>query len=135
MKRFEEIPHTADWSFRAFGRNERELFANAAHALFTLQGATPHGDANRVERDIVIAAIDWEALLVGWLNELLFLQEQHREVYDEFIFARLAPTKLQARAFGKPRAAMDKIIKAATFHNLKIEETQDGWEAVVVVDV
>ena len=135
MKRFEEIPHTADWSFRAFGRNESELFANAAHALFTLEGATPQVDANPVARDVFIAAIDWEALLVSWLNELLFLQEQHREVYDEFIFARLAPTELQARALGKPRAAMDKIIKAATFHNLKIEQTQDGWQVVVVVDV
>lgn len=135
MKRFEEIPHTADWSFRAFGRNQRELFANAAHALFTLQGAEPRGNAKTVERDVVVAEIDLESLLVSWLNELLFLQEQHREVYDQFNFSRLNATALDARITGKPRGKMDKIIKAVTFHNLKIEQTQDGWQAVVVVDV
>ena len=38
MKRFEEIPHTADWSFRAFGKDIPELFENAAFAMFALQG-------------------------------------------------------------------------------------------------
>ena len=135
MKRFEEIPHTADWSFRAFGRNPREVFANAAHALFELQGATPVENAKTVERDVAVAAIDLEALLVNWLNELLFLQEQHREVYEQFNFLRLTATELDAHIAGKPRSQMDKIIKAVTFHNLKFEQTQDGWEAVVVVDV
>jgi len=135
MKRFEEIPHTADWSFRAFGRDQRELFANAAHALFTLQGAAPVEHAKTIERAVTIAAIDLEALLVNWLNEMLFLQEQHREVYERFDIAELTPTALVAKIIGKPRGTMDKIIKAVTFHNLKIESTQDGWEAVVVVDV
>ena len=135
MKRFEEIPHTADWSFRAFGRNQRELFANAAHALFELEGATPRANAQSVGRDVRVEGIDPEALLVGWLNELLYLQEQHREVYERFDIAELTPTALVAQISGKPRGKMDKIIKAVTFHNLKIEQTQNGWQAVVVVDV
>lgn len=135
MKRFEEIPHTADWSFRAFGGNRSELFANAARAIFELEGAASIESAKTVVRNVSIKAIDSESLLVNWLNELLFLQEQHREVYGQFNFSRLTPTELDARVIGKPRRKMDKIVKAVTFHNLKIKQTQDGWQAVVVVDV
>ncbi len=135
MKRFEEIPHTADWSYRAFGHDQRELFENAAHALFELQGATPLEGAEKFERNVRVNGIDYESLLVNWLNELLFLQEHHREVYDRFAISQLSPTDLAAQIVGKPRGRMDKIIKAATFHNLKIEQTKDGWQATVVVDV
>ncbi len=135
MNRFEEIPHTADWSFRAFGADLRELFANAAHALFTLQGAVANDRASAVTRRVQIEGIDYESLLVNWLNELLFAQEQYREVYDAFRIEELSPTALSARIRGKPRAKMDKIIKAVTFHNLRVEQTREGWQAVVVVDV
>ncbi|MBI5302745.1 MAG: archease [Chloroflexi bacterium] len=135
MKRFEEIPHTADWSFRAFGRDPRELFANAAHALFALQGARAADDAPEIAREIKLSAIDLEALFVTWLSELLWFQESHRETYTRFEIEMLTPTELRARVFGSPRIAMDKVIKAVTYHNLKIEETREGWQAVVVVDV
>jgi SHS2 domain-containing protein len=135
VKRFEEIPHTADWSYRAFGRDLRELFGNAAHALFALQGAKPVATAAPVKRAVRVDGLDTESLLVNWLNELLYLQEQYRESYDQFTIEELQPTRLVAEIGGKPRAKMDKIIKAVTFHNLKIEQTRDGWQAVLVVDV
>src|SRR5574341_1096176 len=129
MKRFEEIPHTADWSFRAFGRDRRELFENAAHALFSLQGASTRADAAEVERPVRVRGIDSESLLVSWLNELLYLQERHREVYERFAISLLTETELGGLIFGKPRQKMDKIIKAVTFHNLKIEQTREDWQA------
>jgi len=135
MKRFEEIPHTADWSFRAFGRDERELFANAAHALFALQGARADDNAPEIARGIELRAIDREALFVAWLSELLWLQEAHAEVYARFEIGALTATEICANVFGAPRIAMDKVIKAVTYHNLRIEQTADGWQAVVVVDV
>jgi SHS2 domain-containing protein len=134
MKRFEEIPHTADWSFRAFGDDLSELFENAASAIFTLEGTgLDHGP--EIARMVEVTGIDYESLLVNWLSELLYLQESHREVYHQFHIEALAPTKLRAHIHGTPFKRMDKIIKAVTYHNLKIEQTANGWEAVVVVDV
>jgi len=135
MKRFEEIPHTADWSFRAFGKDLRELFANAAYALFELEGARARPTAHETARDIHITALDYEALLVNWLTELLWLQEVHREMYPRCDISTLTPTELRARAFGVPFQHLDKIIKAVTYHNLVIQQTAEGWQAVIVVDV
>jgi SHS2 domain-containing protein len=138
MKRFEEIPHTADWSFRAFGHDLNELFENAAYAMFALEGTIPP-DAEtllaEVERLIQAGGIDQESLLVSWLNELLYLQDLYHESFFRFQIESLAMDSLQARAFGMRNAKIEKLIKAATYHNLKIEWTPDGWQTIVVVDV
>lgn len=135
MKRFEEIPHTADWSFRAWGKDVRELFENAAYALFALEGARARADALPTARAVHVTALDYESLLVNWLTELLWLQEVHRETYQRFDITTLTPTELRAQVWGLPSAQLDKSIKAVTYHNLSIQQTADGWEAVVVVDV
>lgn len=137
MKRFEEIPHTADWSFRAFGRNLRELFENAAFAMFSMQGSIDsHAQsAEEIEREVQVNGIDYESLLVNWLSELLYLQEANRETYHRFRVGKISPTVLNAQIFGRSLWKIDKIIKAVTYHNLKIEQTPSGWEAVIVVDV
>lgn len=133
MQRFEEIPHTADWSFRAFGKDVRELFENAAHAIFALEGAEP-GEANSA-RMVQVTGIDYESLLVNWLTELLWLQESNRETYHRFEIKTLTPTALRAQIVGAPMTQLNKVIKAVTYHNLKVEQTADGWQATIVVDV
>jgi SHS2 domain-containing protein len=138
MKRFEELPHTADWSFRAFGRNLPELFENAAFAIFSMEGAVspePTSQTPTVKRTVQVSGMDYESLLVNWLSELLYLQESNRETYYRFDIQELSPTTLKAAVYGSPGIHIDKLVKAATYHNLKIEQTQEGWQATVVVDV
>lgn len=151
MKRFEEIPHTADWSFRAYGQNLTELFENAAYAMFELEGAPPlvisreqsdreisqgaNGIQNFVARAVNVTGIDYESLLVNWLTELLWLQESNRETYHRFQIETLTPTALRAHVFGAPMTQLNKVIKAVTYHNLKIEEIQQGFQVTIVVDV
>lgn len=135
MQRFEEIPHTADWSFRAFGRDLRELFENAAFAIFALEGAPLNAQTNEIARPVEVSGIDYESLLVNWLTELLWLQESNRETYHHFEIETLTLTQLRAQVFGASISQLNKIIKAVTYHNLIIEQTTNGWEAVVVVDV
>lgn len=135
MKRFEEIPHTADWSFRAFGKDLRELFENAAFAIFALEGAKAQEGVTESARSVEASGIDHESLLVNWLTELLWLQESNHETYHRFQIDSLSQTELRAQVFGAPYENLDKIIKAVTYHNMKIEQTNDGWQVTVVVDV
>ncbi len=137
MKRYEEIPHTADWSFRAYGRDQREVFENAAFALFAMEGApmSDRGPAVGTRRAVDVDGLDKESLLVNWLNELLYLQESNRETYHHFEIETFEATRLRAQVVGTPGLHIDKVIKAVTFHNLQLRQTLDGWQAVVVVDV
>jgi SHS2 domain-containing protein len=135
MKRFEELSHTADWSFRVYGRTLKELFENAAYAMFELEGIHADSLTPEIVRVVQVSGIDYESLLVAWLNELLYLQESNQEGYYYFWVEFLPKFSLRAQIRGQPLTKVVKIIKAVTYHNLKIEETPNGWEATVVVDV
>ncbi len=132
MKAFEEIEHTADLAFRAYGRDPGELFANAARGMFALAGVELPAASS--ERRVEVEGVDCESLLVNWLNELLYLQGRHGEVYIEFEIEEISETRLQARVRGGPAAAHRRI-KAVTFHELEVKRTGEGWQATLVLDV
>ncbi len=130
---FEELDHTADWAYRVQGADLCELFVNAARGLFHLQGGAPGPET--ATRSVEVEGFDRETLLINWLNELLFLQEQFGEAYHRFEILELSARRLRARVYGGPQGQVNKLIKAATFHNLEIKQTAEGWEATIVVDV
>jgi SHS2 domain-containing protein len=133
-KKFEEIEHTADLALRVYGRDMRELFANAAYGMFALM-AEPSLEGPAREREVSLEAMDYESLLVDWLNELIYLHEVERETYSQFDIEALSPTKLKANVAGGPTKSKTKAIKAATFHDLAIQETANGFVATIVFDV
>jgi SHS2 domain-containing protein len=134
MSDFEEIDHTADWAFRVRASTLPELFVRAARAVYALAHVTL-APGPRVERAVTLEAIDAESLLVAWLNELLWLWQSERLACDEFDIETLTPTTLVARVRGAPAAEWGKDIKAATYHDLAIRRTAEGYEVTVVLDV
>jgi len=132
--KFEEIEHTADWSYRVWGENLAELFMQAAAGLYRLAGIRL-ADEPRVTRDIHLQAIDRESLLIAWLNELLYLHESERLGFDQLEIVHLDETTLHARVIGASTQEWLKDIKAVTYHNLTIRETPSGLEVTLVLDV
>ena len=71
MRRYEQIPHTADIAIRAYGEDLDELFINAAFGMFDII-ADLEGITASVHIDVNIEAPNREELLVSWLDELLY---------------------------------------------------------------
>jgi len=134
IQHFKEIEHTADWAFRACGRDLAQLYANAARGLFALQGSTGSSETS-LAREVAVSGVDRETLLVNWLNELLYLQETQRETYSCFEILEISETQLRARVRGRPHRPEGKLIKAVTFHDLEVRQSEEGWEVAIVVDV
>lgn len=130
---FDRIEHTADLAVRVRGRTEQELFRHAAEALFSLMCDLPSSET--VERIVELESVDLEALLVDWLNELIFLNEVEGETFTRFEFEDFSPERLQAHVFGAPTVRKFKSIKAATFHDLHFEWRDGLLESTVVFDV
>jgi SHS2 domain-containing protein len=84
---------------------------------------------------VSLEAMDYESLLVDWLNELIYLHEVERETYSQFAIETLSPEKLKAHVTGGPTKSKTKAIKAATFHDLAIKETANGLVTTIVFDV
>ncbi len=130
---FEEVPHTADWAMKVWAEDLPSLFAQAATGMNALQGAE-QAPGPRVRRTYVHEAADDETLLVAFLSELIYLQEQEDLTFDVFRID-LQSSRLRAEMEGQALVSVEKPIKAVTFHNLKIVRTERGCEAVIVFDV
>ena len=134
MSSYNEIEHTADRAFQVRGRNLAELFTNAALALIAVQDAVGE-QASASAREVEVTGVDRETLLVNWLNEILYLQEKHRETYSRFEVLSISEQQLRARLRAVPLVTAGTLIKAVTFHGLQVRQTGEAWQATVVLDV
>jgi SHS2 domain-containing protein len=132
---FEEVEHTADRAVRIWGRDLAELFVNAALGMNSLMLAADADREPALAKHITLEAIDAENLLVAWLSELAFWAETELLIFTRFEFRRIAPTGLSALARGNSVGALEKHVKAVTFHNLEIKSVSDGLSTTVVFDV
>jgi SHS2 domain-containing protein len=130
---FEEISHNADWSVRVWAVDLPSLFIEAARAMNSLAG-TVLGRGPRLHQAFEAEAPDAESLLVAFLSELVYYQEQQNIAFDDFDL-RIATQWLKVEMEGAEIASSDKAIKAVTYHNLKIEKTDRGLETTIVFDV
>ena len=131
---FEEIEHTADWAYRVRSKNLAELFVAAAFGLYSLVGMEL-APGTHITRYIQLQAIDYESLLVAWLNELLYYHESEGLGFEQIQIEHLDETSLQAKITGALIQQWFKEIKAVTYHDLSIRETEWGWEVTIVLDV
>jgi SHS2 domain-containing protein len=131
---FEELEHTADWAVRVVGPTLGELFANAALAMIDLVGAKPSG-APASSLEINLEALDLETLLVSWLEELLFGMEMRNVTYADMHLSVEREGKLSARMSEIPASFTRSHIKAVTYNDLRITESKEGFEVVIVFDV
>ena len=137
MKKYDQVPHTADLAARIYGRKLSELFENAAFAMFDMM-ADLEGLIQEEEVEISVEAPDLESLLIFWLNEVLYSSYEKEIFFSEFHIISFHDNGLTATAKGGPLGLRNRIrneIKAATFHDVRIEETDDGYEVTVVFDV
>jgi SHS2 domain-containing protein len=132
---WDEIEHTADWALRVHGTDLRALFENAARGMVSLIGGVADPEQAAVHKTFTLQAPDHETLLVDWLSELLYLIEDQNLVFTEIAIHRLEGLALEARVRGRSGGSFQKHIKAATYHNLSIQQTAEGYETTIVFDV
>lgn len=138
MKRYEQFPHTADIGVRVFGKDLKELFENAAFAMFDLI-ADLEGIKGELEEDFELEAQNHEELLVAWLDELLYKFYTKQIIFFKFEIEKIAENKMKAKAFGRTvganRNRLKTEIKAATYSDLKIKKTDTGYSVEIIFDV
>jgi SHS2 domain-containing protein len=131
---YREVDHTADWALHVWAPTLEALFVEAARGMYALAGAQAKPGAV-VRRRVELAAEDHEALLVAWLQELLYFTESEELAFTDYHVARLDATHLRAEVEGGPGERLEKAIKAVTYHNLSLRRTADGYETTLVFDV
>lgn len=130
---FEELNHVADRAVHVWAPTLEALFEQAARAMFSLMADLAH-IRPECRHEITLEAEDLEAALVDWLNALLFWRETQGEMYSEFQ-VRWEDGLLRGEFAGQPGHPTFAVVKAATFHDLRIAQDERGlWHATIVFD-
>ena len=131
---FLEVDHTADIALRIWGPDFEALLRQAALGMARLM-CNSMPDGPEIRKRFSLEAFDRESLLVDWLGELAYSAEVNRDVFHEFDFECVTDCRLIAIAYGNRAESLQTVIKAVTYHNLKIIEKDRKLETTVVFDV
>ena len=126
------VEHTAELELEIDARDRESVFADALRALAELLADDGHG--NRVSRDVVVEGREPGVLLVGWLDELVYLAETEDLIPEDVERIELSEAGLSASVrchVGRPR----HLVKAATYHRLAFKPSDGRFYARVVLDV
>lgn len=135
---FRSVPHTADIGFKLWGTTLADIFVQGSQALYSLM-TDRRRLRGRQTITVEVEAPDQEALLVDWLNHLLYLYETKNFLARKIEILEISTTRLKARLAGEEldpeRHILKTGIKAATYHGLAIRSDHGGWEATIIFDL
>lgn len=138
MKRYKVFDHTADLGLEIYGKDEKELFSNAAFAIFDLTVDFHNVNASEV-RSIAVSGSDREDLFVNYLREILYMLNGQGLLLKEFSILEISTRHLvgevRGEAFNPERHRIKTEIKAVTYHQVEVGKNKSGWKARVIFDV
>ncbi|MBZ0156792.1 MAG: archease [Alphaproteobacteria bacterium] len=133
---------TADIAFEAWGKDPEELFISSADA--TMNVMVERLESIRMDEQVSLELehTDLDLLLFSFLNELVYYKDARR------LLLRIRQISLQ-RENGKiflhattsgerldpERHQLNVDVKAVTLHLFRVEQTDNGWKATVVLDI
>lgn len=127
---------TSDVMFEAYGRDLKEVFENAAYALFSVickRGKVGKG----IEKEIVVESEDARELMIDWLQELIARVDVEELFFSRFDIQEISETRLKAKVYGeeaRPEAG-ETVVKAVTYYGFKFEKTDSGYVVRVSLDI
>jgi SHS2 domain-containing protein len=128
------LEHTGEVRLQIGAESLAGLLAEAGRALGLLLLGSHEASAATAVRTIEVRSRDRDALLVDWLNEILFLAETELWV-PVHIEVDAGEDSLCASVRGVPVHEVRSLVKAATHHGVRIRSDGNGFEAEVVLDV
>lgn len=136
---YQEIAHTADWELEVWAEDLPGLLEQAARGMLHLAGARLQDSPSQAVL-LNLRGADAESLMVTFLSELLFRMEQTGLGFSDFqLHIQELPDRAglecTATLLARPLLALDKEIKAVTYHRLNIASTRDGMHTRIVFDV
>lgn len=135
---WELLDVSGDAGVRATGATLREAIESAASGMYSL--ITDPGSV-REQKDIAVKVESHsaEGLLVGFLNELIYRFDAHGFIGRSVEVKSLGENSLEAvvrgEDFDPARHGGGLLLKAATYHGLRMERQDGGWLVEVIFDI
>jgi SHS2 domain-containing protein len=89
-------------------------------------------------RKLAASGEDLEELLVQFLSEILYALDTEAWRFAEFRIQEIGSNTIEAEGWGsrEQRSEHTRVaVKAVTYHQVSVRQTDKGWEAVVYFDI
>jgi protein archease len=140
--RFLEDAPTADVGFLASGRTLEDCLQSAADATLAVMLANPESLRPQTRRPLHVESDAVDLALLKLLEELIFFKDTEslflrvRDVQTRHEAARwIVDATAEGETIDPSRHRLSADVKAVTLHRLKVQQTDGGWEATVVLDI
>jgi SHS2 domain-containing protein len=134
---FREVDHSGDIGLELWGPTVAGLLVNATSGLCALM--TWSKVALSCSRRIEVHAASPQDLLVDWLSAVILASSTRAELYAAADVVVSEDLVASGVVFGEPldpaRHALRFDVKAATYHDIQLEETASGYRARVIFDL
>ncbi len=127
---------TSDVMFEVYGKDKKELFENAAEALFSIISEIDMVKPEKKEK-IKVKGKDVKDLFYNWLQELIARVDIEEMFFSKFEIIKISDKEIDAHIFGETisKKKSGTVVKAVTYFNFDIEKTDKGYKAVYSVDI
>jgi len=137
-QRYRVFDHTADLGLEIYGTDEKELFLNAAIAVFDTMTELDCVTVKE-KRHFSIEGSDREDLLINFLREILYMCNGEGFLLKECSISDIDDCHVigtvRGEVFDPKKHRIKTDIKAVTYHQIEVEKTPHGWKGRVIFDV
>jgi len=127
---------TSDILFEAYGGGLKELFVNAASALFSvicqIEKIRP-----KLKREVEVRGEGIKDLMFNWLQELISLADLEGMFFSKFKVIKIDGKHLKAECYGEgiTKGKGGTLVKGVTYHKFGVEKTKSGYKVTVSLDI
>jgi SHS2 domain-containing protein len=132
----------ADIAFKAWGEDLQETFISAADAVMGAMVENLEAIQSHEQRSIRLTNDALDMLLFDFLQELVYYKDAAHlllRVQEVQVTQGHEQNALRATAAGEQldtaRHQQRADVKAVTLHRFSLQQTDRGWEAMVILDI
>ncbi|MAG08232.1 archease [Candidatus Woesearchaeota archaeon] len=127
---------TSDVLFEAYGKSLKEVFENAALALFSVICQIKKVNPKDIE-EFEIKGDNEEELMFNWLQGLIAIVDTEQKFFSKVEIEEIDKTHVTAKLYGEPITPEkgETVVKAVTNYKYSFKKTKDGYKAVVSLDI
>lgn len=136
---FRLIEHTADMGIEAWAESLTETYIQAAVGLSMMIFGTSKDTVTGMTYHVDLNADNAAELMVAWLSEIVYRCDVTGLVPTFFAIEELDNHHLRGtihgEAYDETRHAVERQVKAVTYHQLELKRRDNGWYTRVFVDL
>ena len=135
---YEVIDIYGDAGIKAFGADCAEAWGNVGIGMYSLiTDLEQVGERKTLE--IEVSSNSLESLLVKYLNELIFQFDAYNFIGKRIEVTEFSESFLRAKVYGEEFDPLGHeqrlLLKAATYHNIRVDKSCGRCEVEVIFDI